>query len=189
MKSPRLGSISRLLPQLHWRLTTTPALLLLLPGCRAAWRVAPWWVRSATLSGIAYVAVQIWVSRFSGGDGFYSYRTPLEGLTLTVPLLTLAWREWTSTTRLRRTVFAGLATASVAFHAFGSIVNWVPSGPNHSPWKTYMPFEIARHIGATQTSAWVTSTVVAVVVAAVMTWRHQQPTGASPDAPQSLVAA
>ena len=64
-------------------LVMTPALLLLLPGCRAAWRVAPWWVRSATVSGIAYVIVQIWVSRFSGGDGFYSYRTPLEGLTLT----------------------------------------------------------------------------------------------------------
>jgi len=170
-------------------LVMTPALLLLLPGCRAAWRVAPWWVRSATVSGIAYVTVQIWVSRFSGGDGFYSYRTPLEGLTLCVPLLTIAWREWTSTTRIRRTAFVGLAAVSVALHAFGSIVNWVPGGPNHSPWKTYTPFELARHIGAAQTSAWVTATVVTVVVATVMTWRYRQPDGASPDSPHSLVAA
>jgi hypothetical protein len=170
-------------------LVMTPALVLLLPGCRAAWRVAPWWVRSATLSGIAYVVVQIWVSRFSGGDGFYSYRTPLEGLTLAVPLLTLAWREWTSITRVRRTAFAGLAAASVGFHAFGAIVHWTPRGPNHSPWKTYMPFDLARHIGATQTSGWMAVTVVAIVAASVTTWRHQQPTDGTPDAPQSLVAA
>jgi hypothetical protein len=170
-------------------LVMTPALLLLLPGCRAGWRVAPWWVRSAAVSGVAYVVVQIWVSRFSGGDGFYSYRTPLEGLTLSVPLLTLAWREWTSTTRIRRTAFAGLAAASVAFHAFGAIVHWVPGGPNHSPWKTYMPFELARHIGVPQTSGWLAVTVVAIVTATVMTWRHQQPMNGSPDSPHPQVAA
>ncbi|HEY5200844.1 MAG TPA: hypothetical protein VIJ31_08020 [Acidothermaceae bacterium] len=152
-------------------LVMTPALLLLLPGCRAAWRVAPWWVRSATLSGIVYVAVQIWVSRFSGGDGFYSYRTPLEGLTLCVPLLTIAWREWTSTTRVRRTAFAGLAAASVALHAFGSIVDWVLPGPNHSPWKTYMPFDLARHIGGLQTTLWLCAAVAAIAGIAVLTWR------------------
>ena len=152
-------------------LVMTPALLLLLPGCRAAWRVAPWWVRSATVSGIAYVTVQIWVSRFSGGDGFYSYRTPLEGLTLCVPLLTIAWREWTSKTRGRRTAFAGLAAASVALHAFGSIVNWVLPGPNHSPWKTYMPFDLARHIGSVQTTLWLCAAVVTIAGAAIFSWR------------------
>jgi hypothetical protein len=152
-------------------LVMTPALLLLLPGCHAAWRVAPWWVRSAAVSGIAYVVVQIWASRFSGGDGFYSYRTPLEGLTLCVPLLTIAWREWTSTTRVRQTAFAGLAAASVALHAFGSIVNWVLPGPNHSPWKTYMPFDLARHIGGFQTTVWLAAAVVAIAGAAVFTWR------------------
>ena len=125
------------------------------------------------MSGLAYVTVQIWVSRFSGGDGFYSYRTPLEGLTLCVPLLTIAWREWTSTTRIRRTTFAGFAAASVALHAFGSIVNWVPSGPNHSPWKTYTPFELARHIGGLQTTLWLCAAVVAVAGAAILSWRTQ----------------
>jgi alpha-1,2-mannosyltransferase len=164
-------------------LVMTPALLLLLPGCRAAWRVAPWWVRSAAGSGIAYVAVQIWVSRFSGGDGFYSYRTPLEGLTLCVPLLALAWREWTSTTRIRRTAFAGLAAASVALHAFGSVVNWVLGGPNHSPWKTYMPFDLARHIGGVQTTLWLCAAVVAIAAAAIFTWRAEGPASATNDQP------
>ena len=162
-------------------LVMTPALLLLFPGCRAAWRVAPWWVRSATVSGIAYVIVQIWVSRFSGGDGFYSYRTPLEGLTLCVPLLTLAWREWTSTTRVRRTAFAGLAAASVALHAFGSIVNWVLPGPNHSPWKTYMPFDLAQHIGGVQTTLWLAAAVVAIAASAIFTWRTEVATPTTND--------
>jgi hypothetical protein len=153
-------------------LVMTPALLLLLPGCRAAWRVAPWWVRSATVSGIAYLAVQIWISRYSGGNGFYSYRTTLEGLTLTVPLLALAWREWTATRRIRRTAFAALAAVSVALHAFGAVVNWVPGGTTRSPWKSYLPIDLARHVGATQSALWASAALVAVIVAAVVAWRR-----------------
>ena len=152
-------------------LVMTPALLLLLPGCRAAWRVAPWWVRSATLAGLAYLALQIWISRFSGGNGFYSYRTSLECLTLAVPLLALAWREWTAASRLRRTAFAALAAASVALHAFGAIVNWVPGGTTRSPWKSYLPIDLARHIGATQSALWIGAALVAVIAAAVVAWR------------------
>jgi hypothetical protein len=183
-----VGSVGTFVSPERGVLVMTPALLLLLPGCRAAWRVAPWWVRSATVSAIAYVAVQIWVSRFSGGDGFYSYRTPLEGLTLSVPLLTLAWREWTSTTRVRRTAFAGLAAASVAFHAFGAIVNWVPGGPNHSPWKTFMPFDLARHIGGVQTAGWLCAAVAAVATSATLTWRAGVRVPAAPE-PQGLMTA
>ncbi len=162
-------------------LVMTPALLLLLPGCRAAWRVAPWWVRSAAVSGIGYVVVQIWASRFSGGDGFYSYRTPLEGLTLCVPLFTIAWREWTSTTRIRRTAFAGLMAVSVALHAFGSIVNWVPTGAGHSPWKTYLPFDLAKHVGGLQTTGWLCAAVIAVAGTVIFTWRDRGRTIATGD--------
>jgi len=52
-----------------------------------------------------------------------------------------------------------------------------------------MPFDLARHIGAAQTTAWLVGTVSAIVAATVLTWRHQRRTGASPDAPHSLVAA
>ena len=152
-------------------LILTPALLMLLPGIRAAWRAAPSWVRSASLAGLGYLAEQLWVSRFSGGNGFYSYRTTLESLTLAVPLLALAWREWTAVTRLRRTAFAGLAALSVALHAFGAVVNWVPGGAVHSPWTTYLPVDLAHHVGIAQTSCWLAGAVVAVFVALVVSWR------------------
>jgi hypothetical protein len=163
-------------------LVMTPALLLVLPGCRAAWRVAPWWVRSATLAGVSYLAIQLWLSRFSGGNGFYSYRISLESLTLAVPLLALAWREWTSIMRVRRTAFAALAAASVALHAFGAIVNWVPGGTTRSPWKSYLPIDLARHIGATQSAIWICAALAATVTAAALAWRadiQDAPSGTS----------
>jgi hypothetical protein len=170
-------------------LVMTPALLLLLPGARAAWRVAPHWVHWSTVAGFAYLILQLWGIRFGGGDGFYSYRTTLETLSLCVPLLTLMWRQWTSKTRRRRTIFAALATTSVALHAFGAVINWVPGGAPDKPWRIYLPVDLAHHIGAAQTSGWLAGTVVAVVTATVLTWRHQEPTGSSPDAPHPLVAA
>lgn len=170
-------------------LVMTPALLLLLPGTRAAWAVAPPWVRWSTVAGFAYLVLQLWGIRFGGGDGFYSYRTTLETLSLCVPLLTLMWREWTSKTRVRRAAFAALAVTSVALHAFGAVIDWVPGGVFNNPWRIYLPLDLAHHIGAMQTGGWLAGTVVAVVTATVVTWRHQQPTGANPDAPHFQVAA
>ncbi len=169
-------------------LVMTPALLLLLSGARAAWRVAPDWVRWSTVAGFAYLLLQLWGIRFGGGDGFYSYRTTLETLSLCVPLLTLMWREWTSETRLRRATFAALATTSVALHAFGAIINWVPEGVYNRPWRMYLPIDLARHIGAAQTSLWLAGSVIAIITATALTWRHQGATKSNPD-PQFQVAA
>jgi len=154
---------------------------LLLPGLRRAWAEASEWVRSAAIAGLAYLALQLWGIRFSGGDGFYSYRTTLESLTLSVPLLVLCWREWTAKTQTRRAVFAALAAVSVALHAFGAAVNWVPGGINLPPWKTYMPIDLARHIGAAQTAAWAAAGLVAVIASVVWTLRYfSEPHGAKP---------
>lgn len=161
-------------------LVMTPALLLLLPGLRHAWRAAAEWVRSAAVAGLAYLALQLWGIRFWGGDGFYSYRTILESLTLFAPLLVLCWREWTAQTLHRRVTFAALAAISVALHAFGAVVNWVPGGINLSPWKTYMPIDLARHVGTAQTAGWILAGVLAVVGAVVWTLRHTT----DPDAKQ-----
>ena len=169
-------------------LVMTPALLLLLPGLRPGWRVAPDWVRSAAVAGLGYLALQLWGIRFSGGNGFYSYRTTLETLTLCVPLLTLSWREWTSTTRRRRTTFAALATTSVALHAFGAVINWVPGSTADKPWQTYLPVDLAHHIGAAQTSVWLAGSLIAIVTATVLSWRRRQPTGIGPDTSRFRVA-
>jgi hypothetical protein len=170
-------------------LVMTPALLLLLPGARAAWAAAPSWVRWSTVAGFAYLVFQLWGIRFGGGDGFYSYRTTLETVSLCVPLLTLMWREWTSKTRVRRAAFAALATISVALHAFGAVINWVPGGVYNRPWQIYLPVDLAHHIGAAQTTVWLVGTVLAIAAATMLTWRHHRPTGASPDAPHFQVAA
>lgn len=160
-------------------LVMTPALLLLLPGLRRAWAAASDWVRSATVAGLAYLALQLWGIRFWGGDGFYSYRTTLETLTLCAPLLVLCWREWTTKTLLRRAAFAALAAISVALHAFGAVINWVPGGINLSPWKTYMPIDLAHHIGATQTAAWVAVGLLAAIASVMWTLRHPADTAAA----------
>ena len=68
-------------------------------------------------------------------------------------------------------LFAGLAAASIALHAFGAVVHWVPGGARYSPWRTYLPAYLARHIGAAQTAVWVSVAVVAVAVAVVIAWR------------------
>ena len=166
-------------------LVMTPALLLLLPGIRRAWPVAPGWIHSAALGGLAYLLLQLWGSGFWGGDGFYSYRTTLESLTLCVPLFALAWREWTSRTRQRRTAFAALAVFSVAVHAFGAIINWLPSGRN-SPWRMYMPIDLMRHIGWTQGIVWSIVTITTVATAAVLVWRRPARTIALVTVPESL---
>jgi alpha-1,2-mannosyltransferase len=162
----------------------TPLLLLLVPGLRRAWKVAPDWVRAAAAGGIAYLALQLWGIRFTGGDGFYSYRTTLESLTLVTPLLVLSWREWTATTRIRRTLFAALGVLSVALHAFGAVIHWVPSGINLPAWRTYMPIDLARHIGAAQTAGWVAAGAIAVAAAVVFTWRRSD--RVVPGAPASV---
>jgi hypothetical protein len=153
-------------------LVMTPVLLLLVPGLRRGWAAAPPWVRSAAIAGVAYVLLQLWLKRFSGGNGFYSYRVTLEGLALCVPILTLSWREWTARSRLRRTAFAVLAVVSVAIAAFGAIVPWAPQGINQ-PWSSYAPAELARHVGALPTTCSILVTIAAAIVAGRFAWtRH-----------------
>jgi hypothetical protein len=40
-----------------------------------------------------------------------------------------------------------------------------------SPWKSYLPIDLARHIGATQSALWIGAALVAVIAAAVVAWR------------------
>jgi hypothetical protein len=95
--------------------------VLLLPGLPAAWRRAPAWVRSAAVGGALYMLIQLKANRYSGGEQFWSYRYPLEALTLAAPLLLLAWREWTSRTNVRRAYFCVLASLSVSVQALGAV--------------------------------------------------------------------
>jgi hypothetical protein len=51
-------------------------------------------------------------------------------------------------------------------------VNWVPGGTTRSPWKSYLPIDLARHVGAAQSALWASAALVAVIVASVVAWRR-----------------
>ena len=113
-------------------LVLTPFLLLLLPGLAAAWRQAPDCVRTATLGSTAYLLLQLWLNRFSGGYGFYGYRLPLEWLTLCAPLLVLSYRAWLSPRRRVRAAFWTMTALSAGLHAAGSLTPVFTEGdPNY----------------------------------------------------------
>lgn len=114
-------------------LLLSPFLLLLAPGLPAAWRAAPDWVRGSALAGLVYLAVHLRMNRFSGGTNFFSYRYPIEALTLAAPLLLLAWREWTARTAGRRRWLATAVTASIGMHALGAVFFTAPLQAR-SPW-------------------------------------------------------
>ena len=102
-------------------LVGAPFLLLLLPGVRRGWLAAPDWARAAAAGGLLYLLIQLKVEIFSGGQYFWSYRYPLETLTLCAPLLVLCWREWTARSRLRRAWFAALAVLAIGMQALGAV--------------------------------------------------------------------
>lgn len=127
-------------------LVLSPFLILLLPGLARSWRVAPHWIRAAALSGVVYMLVHLGLTRFSGGNNFFSYRLPIEMLTLASPLLVLAWKEWTSRTVFRRRAFVGLSGLSVLIHALGAVY-WVPTFDERSPWTNFKVFEAMEEGG------------------------------------------
>lgn len=100
-------------------LLTMPVLLALAPGAVRCWRAADWWVRAAVVGGLLYLLIQSRLNGFSGGTFFWGSRLTLELLTLSAPLLWLAWR---STTGEARAGARALAAISVAIHAAGQLV-------------------------------------------------------------------
>ncbi len=102
-------------------LVGSPFLLMLLPGLVRAWRSAPTWVRSSAVGAAAYELVQLKCEVFTGGVFFWSYRYPIEPLTLCAPLLALCWTQWTSLRAGRRAVFGGLVVVSVTWQAVGAL--------------------------------------------------------------------
>ena len=128
----------------------TPFLLLLVPGLRSAWVAAPPWARYPALGGLAYLASQLWLDHFSGGFGFYTYRVPIETLTLAGPLLTLAYTTWTSKRKWRRWAFLACAALSVGIQATGA-VSLPASSTRPDFWRQFEPATALRSYG----SVWV----------------------------------
>jgi hypothetical protein len=155
-------------------LLLTPFLWLLLPGLRSAWSAAAPWVRSAAVAGLAYAAVQLYLVRFTGGHGFYSYRTMIEPLTLLMPLLVCSYTAWTGRTAHRRAAFNALVVLSVSFHAFGAVLDHhrLEQG---NPFRDFSAIQVARDVGVAGTSAWLLVTAVCVAYVVRRSLRAPRP--------------
>jgi hypothetical protein len=80
-------------------LVWTPLLVLLAPALFRSWRDLPDWARALLLGGLAYSLLQTTLTRFSGGDTFYGYRTGLEFVAAATPAFALSARRMGSWAR------------------------------------------------------------------------------------------
>jgi hypothetical protein len=113
------GLVGTLVDPLRGLLVQAPFLVVLAAGLPAAWKVAPHWVRSAALAGVAYHLLQMQLNDYTGGIFFFSYRLPLEMLVLSSPLLLLSFMETVLGSRIREIAFVVGASVAVGFQVVG----------------------------------------------------------------------
>ena len=108
----------------QWRglILWTPMLLPLIVGIPAARREIPRWASAAAVGGVLYLLIQYRANRFSGGDGHFSYRYPLEALVAAGPLLFVAYREGLSRNHRLKRMFWAAALVSIAMHGAGAVL-------------------------------------------------------------------
>jgi hypothetical protein len=132
-------------------LVTCPILLVCIPHLRRTWRSAPTSMRNWTLAGLAYLATQLWLIRYSGGDGFSGNRVTLESLTLALPLLIASGRHYAR--RHPRATWA-LAGYSILTTAMAALPQSDLPGDNLNPWTNWSPllevqtYPVAAPLGA-----------------------------------------
>jgi alpha-1,2-mannosyltransferase len=102
-------------------LVWSPWLLVLAPGLRTAWKSAPGWSRGAAIGALVYLLVHYKANRFSGGDGFYGYRYPIEPLTAAAPLLALAYRDWVVRRPWALRIFTLAVVAAIALQVVAAL--------------------------------------------------------------------
>lgn len=109
----------------HGLLTWAPFLLVLGAGAAVARRRLPDWTVLSAVGGLLYLLIQLKANRFSGGDGHFGYRYPLEATVAAAPLLFLGYWHWARERRTARLALeVGLAVALLGqvLGAVGGIV-------------------------------------------------------------------
>lgn len=109
----------------HGLLTWAPFLVVLAAGAVVARRQAPDWSVLAALGGLVYLLVQLRANRFSGGDGHFGYRYPLEAMVAAAPLLFVGYWRWVRERQVARMALSvGLAVGFLGqiLGAVGGIV-------------------------------------------------------------------
>ena len=89
----------------------SPFLLALVPGLREGWRRSGPAGRGAAIGGVLYLLIQWKANRFSGGNGFWAYRYPLETLAVCALLGFAAWESLEPDSLARRLFRLGVAAA------------------------------------------------------------------------------
>jgi hypothetical protein len=100
----------------------TPVLAFLVPAIPSGWRDSPGWARGAAVGSVLYLFIQIRGNIWTGGDGFFGYRYPIETLVGVSALLVIGYQTWTSARHQMVRVTAIAAAASIAIHAFGAVI-------------------------------------------------------------------
>lgn len=99
----------------------TPIIAVAALGIPLVWKNAPGWAVGGLVGATLLLLVQFRLNRYSGGDGFYSYRYPLEAVIAATPMLAFsAKRLWEAASPLRLVV-SGAAAASITFHAIALV--------------------------------------------------------------------
>lgn len=111
--------VSALVDPLRGLLMISPFLIVLIPGLRAAWRESPGFVRASAVAGVAYLLLHYKTHHFAGGDLFFGYRYPLEGLLAAGPLLFLSYQHWVKGHGFRVALLVIGVIAGVGLQAFG----------------------------------------------------------------------
>lgn len=125
-------------------LVCSPIFLVAALGLRLAWQESPKLVKVFCLAGLAYLASQLWLIRFSGGDGFIGYRVCLETIVWSAPLLVRAGTI--GARRVGTTATWVLAGFSVAFFSAGAFVQGETNGIV-DPWTNWTPLLVGRQYG------------------------------------------
>jgi hypothetical protein len=117
-----VGIVATLVHTHRGVLLYTPVLFLLVPFVHRGWRIAPPWVRSSSVAGVAYLVVQLRSNDWHGGQSFFGSRLTIETLVLAAPLLLCVWQALLSRDRILRVAFQVAAVVSIAIHAVGATV-------------------------------------------------------------------
>lgn len=126
-------------------LVCSPVLLLAVLGIRQGWKSSPIAFRLSALAGVGYLVSQLWLIRFSGGDGFVGYRTCLESLVFAAPVLVDACAIGAK--RAGTYVAWMLVAASVAFYSAGAFVQGETTAVNANPWTNWAPLQLTAIYG------------------------------------------
>lgn len=99
----------------------SPVVLIAGVGIRDTWRQLPGWTLGGLVGGALMLLVQWRLNRYSGGEGFLSYRYPIEMLVAATPALAVAAHRVRERSRLLGHALVGAAVVSVVMHTVGIV--------------------------------------------------------------------